>query len=115
MQGVVSPADPSLGPEVLQAQMEDANAKLIICCAATLKKVRKARDLTAKEIPILIMDVVDNMDLNVGQEKILSSLIKVIESFDFLHTKITAYYNDMTNWQLVTLTTQVRAYPTRKI
>ena len=80
MQGVVSPADPSLGPEVLQAQMEDANAKLIICCAATLKKVRKARDLTAKDIPTLIMDEVDNTDLNVGREKILSSLIKVTDT-----------------------------------
>ena len=76
----MSPADPSLGPEVLQAQMEDANAKLIICSAATLKKVRKARDLTAKDIPTLIMDEVDNMNLNVGREKILSSLIKVTDT-----------------------------------
>ena len=78
MQGVVSPADPSLGPEVLKAQMEDANAKMIICCAATLKKVRKAVDLTAKDIPILVMDELDNADQIDGREKILSSLIKVI-------------------------------------
>ena len=55
--------------------MEDAKAKLVICCAATLDKVRKATD----DIPILVMDEVDNMDLNAGQEKILSSLYQVTD------------------------------------
>ena len=58
MQGVVSPADPSLAPEVLQAQMEDANTKLVICCAATLYKVKRARELmdTSTDIPIFVLD-----------------------------------------------------------
>ena len=47
VQGVVSPADPGLAPEVLQAQLEDADTKLVICCSATLGKVRRARELAA--------------------------------------------------------------------
>ena len=76
-QGVVSPADPSLAPEVLKAQMVDANAKLIICCGATLKKVRRARDLAAKDIPILVMDEVDDKNLNTEGEKTLYTLLTV--------------------------------------
>ena len=76
VQGVVSPADPGLAPDVLQAQLEDADAKLVICCSATLSKVRRARELAARDIPVLVMDHVDDMNDD-SRTVMLSDLIKV--------------------------------------
>ena len=82
LQGVVSPADPSLAPEVLKAQMEDADTKLIICCTATLNKVRMARGLPNKDIPILVMDdEAGDMELFPEREKTLSDLYQVLEHY----------------------------------
>ena len=75
VQGVVSPADPGLAPEVLQAQLEDADAKLVICCSATFGKVRRARELAARDIPVLVLDHVDMDDDS--RTVMLSDLIKV--------------------------------------
>ena len=74
---MVSPADPGLAPEVLKTQMEDAKAKLVICCVATLEKVRRARDLLASDVPIIVMDEVHNMNLDTGRERTVSTLCQV--------------------------------------
>ena len=73
---MVSPADPDLAPEVLQAQLEDADTKLVICCSATLGKVRAARELAGRDIPVLVLDHVDDRD-DESRTVMLSDLIKV--------------------------------------
>ena len=50
LRGVVSPADPGLSEEVLVAQMEEANTKVVFCCLATLDKMEKVRDRLGREI-----------------------------------------------------------------
>ena len=96
LQGVVSPADPSLAPEVLKAQMEDADTKLIICCTATLNKVRMARGLANKDIPILVMgDEAGDMELFPEREKTLSDLYQVIlqcRYFESILEKLRTYF-----------------------
>ena len=56
LRGVVSPADPGLSVEVLVAQMEEANTKVVFCCLATLAKMEKVRDKLGKDIALIVMD-----------------------------------------------------------
>ena len=56
LRGVVSPADPGLSEEVLVAQMEEANTKVVFCCLATLDKMEKVRDRLGREIALIDMD-----------------------------------------------------------
>ena len=54
--GVVSPADPGLSVEVLVAQMEEANTKVVLCCLATLDKMEKVRERLGRDIALIVMD-----------------------------------------------------------
>eukprot|EP00090_Calanus_glacialis_P011500 TRINITY_DN19894_c0_g1_i1.p1 TRINITY_DN19894_c0_g1~~TRINITY_DN19894_c0_g1_i1.p1 ORF type:complete len:554 (+),score=150.15 TRINITY_DN19894_c0_g1_i1:62-1723(+) len=75
LQGVVSPADPGLSPQVLARQLEDAGTKVIFCCQSTLGKVMSARKELEKEIPIVVFDIEeDNTEESV---KSLKSLLKL--------------------------------------
>ena len=56
--------------------MEDADTKLVICCSATLGKVRAARELAGRDIPVLVLDHVDDRD-DESRTVMLSDLIKV--------------------------------------
>ena len=56
LRGVVSPADPGLSVEVLTAQMEEADTKVVFCCLATLDKMEKVRHKLGRDISIIVMD-----------------------------------------------------------
>jgi len=56
LRGVVSPADPGLSVEVLVAQMEEANTKVVFCCLATLGKMEKVKDRLGRDISLIVMD-----------------------------------------------------------
>ena len=53
LQGLVSPADPGLSPEVLARQLEDAGTKVIFCCVNALERVKYAREVLKNLIPIV--------------------------------------------------------------
>ena len=75
LRAVVSPGDPGLSVDVISCQMGQANAKVVFCCQASLKKVRKAVGLLDAEIPIIVMNdgKVDELDEGVTS---LTSLIE---------------------------------------
>ena len=60
LRGIVSPADPELSVEVLVAQMEEANTKVVFCCLATLDKVEKVRNKLGRDITLIVMDGTDD-------------------------------------------------------
>eukprot|EP00091_Calanus_sinicus_P021921 TRINITY_DN6706_c0_g1_i2.p1 TRINITY_DN6706_c0_g1~~TRINITY_DN6706_c0_g1_i2.p1 ORF type:complete len:161 (-),score=36.70 TRINITY_DN6706_c0_g1_i2:14-496(-) len=74
LQGVVSPADPGLSAEVISIQLKEIRAKVIFCCLQTLHKVRGALAILEDNIPVIVMDGEDNVDLKEGKEMNLSSL-----------------------------------------
>jgi len=54
--GVLSPSDPSLSSEVLASMLDETGARVVICCRATLPKVRRAREVVGGELAVLVMD-----------------------------------------------------------
>lgn len=64
LQGVVSPADPGLAPQVLATQLQDAGTKVIFCCQNTLEKVRTALAELKREVPIIVIDNDHNISDN---------------------------------------------------
>merc|ERR1711887_415659 len=60
LQGVVSPADPSLSPQILARQFQDAATKVIFCCLSTLEKTKAARTYMKRDIPIIVIDMEDD-------------------------------------------------------
>merc|ERR1711892_786480 len=60
LQGVVSPADPGLSPQVLAKQFQEAETKVVFCCLDNLKKVNSAMKELDRSIPIIVMDMDDN-------------------------------------------------------
>ena len=42
--------------EVLAAQMEEANSKVVFCCLATLGKMEKVKDRLGRDISLIVMD-----------------------------------------------------------
>ena len=76
LQAVVSPADPGLSLHVLTKQWEDVTPKVIVCCVATLDKVRQAVDIMESDISIIVMDRMGDSEENIGREFTLVSLIE---------------------------------------
>ena len=56
LQGVVSPADPSLSAETVSQQLQQIGAKVIFCCKSTKNKVSEALELLGMDIPVVVMD-----------------------------------------------------------
>ena len=62
--GIISPSDPSLSSEVLAAMLEETGARVVVCCLATLPKVRRAREVVGGRLAVLVMDA--SMDFPEG-------------------------------------------------
>jgi acyl-coenzyme A synthetase/AMP-(fatty) acid ligase len=80
LRAVVSPTDPGLTAEVVGHQMRAAGTKLVLCCRATLAKVRQARRPLQGEssVPIVVMDADAGDQLEAGQmEMSLESLLEL--------------------------------------
>merc|ERR1711915_1165937 len=74
LQGVVSPADPCLSSAVLAAQLDDAQTKVIFCCSQTLNTVMAARESLKKDIPVVVIDIEEDIDDSVKSLTKLTSL-----------------------------------------
>ena len=76
LRGVVSPSDPSLSVEVLVAQMEEANTKVVFCCLATQGKMEKVVERLEREVVVIVMDGAND------QERSLEYLRHEDDKFD---------------------------------
>jgi len=75
LQGVISPADPGLSPQVLARQFQEAKSKVIFCCIKTLDKVKAAKMELGNKIQIIVLDLDDDSDEEDESIRSLKSLL----------------------------------------
>jgi len=77
LQGVVSPADPSLSPQILARQFQDASTKVVFCCLTTLEKTKAAMTHMTTDIPIIVIDMDDDNSNKDESVKGMTSLLNL--------------------------------------
>ena len=77
LQGVVSPADPGLSSQVLARQCQDAGTKVVFCCLSTLEKVKATNRELERDIPIIVVDMVDDNHEKDESVRSLESLLNL--------------------------------------